>query len=58
MEGILGLLHLAISVWAIYNIFNSDATTGGKILWTAVVLVFPLIGLIIWWFAGPKMAEG
>ena len=57
MNGILGLIHLAISVWAIYNIFKSDATTGGKVLWTAVVLFFPLIGLIAWWFLGPKMDE-
>lgn len=54
IEGILGLLHLVIAIWAIVNIINSRVSTLVKIGWTLLVLVFPLIGLIIWYFAGPK----
>jgi hypothetical protein len=25
-----------------------------KILWTLLILFLPVIGLIIWWLAGPK----
>ncbi len=53
-EGILGLLHLIVAVWAIINIVGSGASLLGKILWTLFVLLFPLIGLIVWFFVGPK----
>lgn len=55
-EGLLGLIHLALAIWAIINIFGSGASTLAKILWTLFVLFFPLIGLIVWFFAGPKSA--
>jgi len=52
--GILGLLHLIIAIWAILSIFKSGASTVEKIIWALVVLLFPVIGLIIWFLAGPK----
>lgn len=54
LEQILGLLHLVVAIWAIITIVKSGATTGAKILWILLVLLLPLIGLIIWYFAGPK----
>ncbi len=54
VSGILGLLVLAADVWAILNIFQSAATTGSKAMWIVLVLVLPLLGLIIWYFAGPR----
>ncbi len=52
------LLILAADIWAIINIFQSAETTGTKVLWTLLVLVFPLLGFVIWYFAGPKSASG
>lgn len=52
--GILGLLLLAADVWAILNIFQSSSSTGSKALWIVLVLMLPLLGLIIWFFAGPR----
>jgi hypothetical protein len=52
--GIFGLLILAADIWAILNIFQSSADTGKKVLWIVLVLVLPLLGLIIWYFAGPR----
>ena len=54
--GLFGLLVLAANVWAILNIFQSSATTGTKALWIILVLVLPLLGVIIWYFAGPREA--
>lgn len=54
MEFILGVLHLVVAVWAIFNIIGSSASTLAKVLWTLFVLLFPLIGLIVWFFIGPK----
>jgi succinate dehydrogenase/fumarate reductase cytochrome b subunit len=53
-SGILGLLVLIADVWAILNIFQSASSTGSKALWIVLVLVLPLLGLIIWYFAGPR----
>lgn len=53
-EGLLGLLHLIVAIWAIINIFGSSASGLGKALWTLFVLLFPLVGLIVWFFVGPK----
>ncbi|WP_339778384.1 PLD nuclease N-terminal domain-containing protein [uncultured Thalassospira sp.] len=52
--GILGVIILIADIWAIINVFGSGASTGSKILWTILILVLPLIGLIIWFFAGPR----
>lgn len=54
--GLFGLLVLAADVWAILNIFQSTSTTGTKALWIILVLVLPLLGVIIWYFAGPRDA--
>lgn len=55
MEGLgfFGLIHLAIVVYALVQIFGSSEGTGGKILWTVIVAAFPVVGIIIWFFAGP-----
>lgn len=57
VNGIWGLIVLAADIWAIVNIFQSSATTGAKVLWTLLVLLLPVVGFIIWYFAGPKTAR-
>lgn len=52
--GLCGVLHLVAVVWAFVQIANSRADQGSKILWGLVVFFFPVIGLIAWYFAGPK----
>ena len=56
IDGLFGLLVLAADVWAILNIFQSDATTFAKAMWIVLVLLLPLLGVIIWYFAGPREA--
>ena len=52
--GLFGLLILIGDIWAIINVAQSRATVGAKTLWIVIILILPLIGLIIWFFAGPK----
>ncbi|SMY06937.1 PLDc N-terminal domain-containing protein [Flavimaricola marinus] len=52
--GILGILGLALAVYALINIWQSGASGGSKLLWTLLVLVLPVLGFIIWFFAGPR----
>lgn len=54
--GFFGLIILALDVWAILKTLSSNETTGIKVLWTVVILVLPVLGLIIWALAGPRAA--
>ena len=49
-----GLLILAGDIWAIINIFQSSASNEKKLLWTLVVILLPVLGLILWFFLGPR----
>lgn len=51
--GLFGILVLIADIFAIIRIFQSGATDGQKIIWIVVVALLPLIGLIIWYLAGP-----
>lgn len=57
LNGLWGLLILAADIWAIVNIFQSSETNGKKVLWTLVVLVLPVLGVILWFFLGPRGAS-
>jgi len=52
--GIGGLLVLAGDVWAIINISQSAVSNEKKLLWILVVLLLPVVGLILWYFLGPR----
>ena len=54
LGGLLGLVVLVLDIWAIIRVIGSSASTGSKVLWTLLIIFLPLIGLIVWWFAGPK----
>jgi hypothetical protein len=54
MSVVIGILVLAADIWAILNIFQSRADNGKKVLWTVLVLIFPVAGLILWFFVGPR----
>ena len=56
VSGFLGFIVLVLDIWAIINILKSGATTGSQVLWVLLILLLPVVGLIIWWFAGPKGA--
>lgn len=53
-NGILGLLILVGDVWAIISIFQSSASNGNKALWIVLVVLLPVVGLILWYFLGPR----
>ena len=53
-SGIVGLLILAGDIWAILNIFQSSVSNEKKLIWILVVVLLPLLGLILWYFLGPR----
>ncbi|WP_324734258.1 PLD nuclease N-terminal domain-containing protein [Pseudomonas paeninsulae] len=54
MNGLVGLIILALSIWAIINIVKSNTEVGKKVLWVLLILFLPVIGLIIWALLGPR----
>jgi succinate dehydrogenase/fumarate reductase cytochrome b subunit len=53
-NGLLGLLVLVGDIWAIINIVQSSASNEKKLIWILVVIILPLLGLILWFFLGPR----
>ena len=52
--GLLGLIILALDIWAIVSVVGSSASTGAKVVWILLILILPIIGLLIWLLAGPR----
>jgi len=53
-SGITGVLILAGDIWAILNISQAAVSNLRKLCWILVVLLLPLLGLIVWFFLGPR----
>ncbi|MCU7811505.1 MAG: PLDc N-terminal domain-containing protein [Candidatus Thiodiazotropha sp. (ex Notomyrtea botanica)] len=51
--GIIGLIVLIAVIYSIVMIVQSSAKGIEKLIWSLVVFFLPLIGLVIWYFAGP-----
>ncbi|KLU86322.1 hypothetical protein MAPG_05336 [Magnaporthiopsis poae ATCC 64411] len=47
--GILGLIVLILDIIVLIEVFKSNRTPAGKLIWGLVVFLFPVIGLIIYW---------
>jgi hypothetical protein len=52
--GLIGLIVLIADIWAIVNVFQSNASTAAKVIWIVVILLLPVVGLIVWLIAGPR----
>lgn len=53
MKTIFGIIVFIADIYAILQIIGSNATLGKKILWSLGVILFPVLGFIVWYFAGP-----
>jgi len=56
-NGLIGLVILALDIWAIINVIKSNAETGIKILWILLIALLPVLGLIIWALMGPAVTS-
>ncbi|WGF90556.1 PLDc N-terminal domain-containing protein [Marinivivus vitaminiproducens] len=54
--GLVGLIILVLDIYAIVKTLQSSAGTGAKVIWILVILVFPVVGLLLWFLLGPKGA--
>jgi len=53
-SGVLGLLILIGDIWAIINILQSATSNEKKLIWIVAVVLLPLLGLVLWFFLGPR----
>ena len=56
-NGIWGLLILAGDIWAIVTILQSSASNEKKLIWIIAVVLLPVLGLILWYFLGPRAGK-
>jgi hypothetical protein len=54
MGTLLGIAIFVADIWAIVKTLQSPVTPGTKALWVLVIFLLPVIGLVIWFFMGPR----
>ncbi|TYB89254.1 PLDc N-terminal domain-containing protein [Oceaniovalibus sp. ACAM 378] len=54
LTGLGGLIVFVLDIYALISIIGSRESTGTKVMWILLVLILPIIGFIIWYFAGPR----
>lgn len=54
ITGILGLLILVFDVYAILQVLGSGAEPLKKAIWVLAIFFLPVLGLLVWYVAGPK----
>jgi hypothetical protein len=54
LSGLIGLIVFCADIYAILTILKTRVTLGTKILWCLLVILLPVLGLIIWYVAGPR----
>lgn len=54
MGGLIGLIVLILDIVAIVDLFKSAKDTGKKILWTILIIILPLIGMVLYFLLGKK----
>ena len=53
-NGLWGLVVLACDILAIVNIAQSPVSNEKKLIWILAVVLLPLLGVILWFFLGPR----
>ena len=54
VSGLFGLLLLIADIYAIVKTVQSSSETGVKVLWIVAIIIFPVIGVLIWFLFGPR----
>lgn len=44
---------VGLDIWAAVSVIGSGASIPTKILWIALIAIFPLLGFLLWLIAGP-----
>lgn len=55
--GIIGLLVLILDIVAIVSVLGGRGDAGHKILWTLLILLLPVIGMVLYFLVGRSPAD-
>lgn len=50
----MAVIILLVDLWALISVFHSDKTVGVKAAWAIGLIIFPVLGLIVWGVTGPR----
>ncbi len=51
-NSLVGLIILVLDIVALVDIFKSSMTTTMKVVWALVVILFPVVGMILYFLLG------
>ena len=54
MNTLIALIILVADIVAIVDCIKSNKDTGKKILWVAIILLVPLVGMLLYFVVGKK----
>lgn len=54
MFQLISIVILILDIAAIVDILQSGGSPGGKLLWIILVLIFPLVGMLLYFWIGKK----
>ena len=54
---LIGLVILILDIVAIVKVLGGSGTVERKILWTVVILILPLIGMILYFALGERASD-
>ena len=55
--GIIGLLILVLDIIAIVSVLGGNTSIERKLLWTVIILILPVVGMILCFLMGRSAAD-
>ena len=57
LSGVLAVLVLVLDLVAIVHVWRTRIETGRRIIWSLVIVLLPVVGLIMWFVAAESRAR-
>ncbi|WP_312912227.1 PLDc N-terminal domain-containing protein [Stutzerimonas nitrititolerans] len=57
LNGVLAVLILLLDVLAIVQVWRTRIETGRKIIWSLVIALLPVVGLVMWFVAMSRIGK-
>ena len=52
--GFCSAIIVVLDIVALLEVFRSDRSSGDKIIWTVIIVLFPFLGCVFYYFFGRK----
>ena len=51
---VLAIILVLLELWAIRGVMKSGARSSSRLMWIAIIIFAPLLGMLAWLGAGPR----